>query len=200
MAAKSKKGGKFERETCQLLSVWFSGGDIDADWFWRTAGSGGRSTQRKKKGKSADKGAGDICATDPKGEPLMKVFAMELKRGYQKDTIQDLLDASDRAAPQTYEKWIAQAEASRQNSGALYWMVICKRDQRKAMVMFPPCFLTALMHVGHSWRGAGDKLKFESNDHGGVMLATLDDFLEHVTPEAVHAVLENIRDVPTLAN
>ncbi len=191
MAAKSKKGSGFERAFCSQLSLWWSGGTSD-DLFWRTAGSGGRSTNRKKRGKTADKGCGDICSTDPSSEPFMKVFCLELKRGYNKYTVQDLLDAGPSAATQVWQNWLDQAEASRQSAGATYWMVVAKRDKREPLVAFPEPFHYTLGYVGHSWRGRGKKIVLgrDVQDGGSVLLTTLADFFEHVTPKAISAILE----------
>lgn len=187
--SKSAKGSRFERWVCNQLSLWWSKGDRD-DLFWRTAGSGARSTIRRKKGKSATVHCGDVCATDEQGTAFLQVFAVEAKKGYQKDTIQDLIDSPHKAAKQTYHKWIEQAEASRDASGAMYWLVVCKRDKRDPLVMMPPCAKWSLSVVGHSWRGRGVRLELDDPKVGAVSLAKLSDFLENVTPEAVRALLE----------
>jgi hypothetical protein len=191
----SRKGPQWERDFCRSLSLWFSGGDPDADWFWRTAGSGGRATSRRKKGKSAGRHCGDVCAIAPEGEPLLRVFSVELKRGYNRCTIQDLLDAPARGAlkgvKQEYEKWLAQAEASRGAAGALYWLIVHKRDGREPLVLTSPDFVHRLLFAGYSWRGAGGKIEAKHPERGAVVAATLGDFFENVSPEGVRALSES---------
>jgi hypothetical protein len=133
---KSSKGGSFERQFCYRLSEWWTG-DADSCVFWRTSQSGGRATVRSRKGKRTSGHHGDICATDPCAEPFFKLFCLELKRGYSRCSIQDLLDRPKRAAKQEYEKWVEQAELSRKGSGARYWLIVLRRDKREALVMFP---------------------------------------------------------------
>jgi hypothetical protein len=71
------KGGSYEREICEILSLWMSDGK-DSDWFWRTAGSGSRGTNRKSKGMGANQ-VGDIVAVDEKGAPLTNQYFIECK-------------------------------------------------------------------------------------------------------------------------
>lgn len=139
----SKKGGIYEREICGELSTWWSGGEAD-DLFWRTAGSGGRATVRGKKGKSTTGHCGDVSATDKRGAKLLKVIAIEIKRGYNKDTFANLLDKPKHAAEQVWETWIKQAIASRDAAKAKFWMIIQRRDRKEAICFFPHAMLVAI--------------------------------------------------------
>ena len=86
------KGAKFEREISKALSRWWTEGERD-DIFWRTSQSGGRATTRKKQGKSTKNQDGDICATDPIGQPLLDITTIELKVGYKSWNIKELNDS-----------------------------------------------------------------------------------------------------------
>lgn len=131
------KGPSFERWFCDRLSAWWSGSP-DASVFWRTANSGGRATVRGRKGKKTGNHHGDVCAIDPSGNDFLKVFCVELKRGYNRHTLQDLLDRSDKKiVTQVYEKWVEKAETCREAAGALHWMIVVKRDGREPLVMMP---------------------------------------------------------------
>lgn len=129
-----RKGGKYERQFCRDLSLWWCGED---DAFWRTSGSGARATTRGKQGKNTAGHCGDVGATDERGAPLMKVLAIELKRGRNKYTVADLLDKRPDAAIQEWEKWVIQAELSAEMAGARYWMLVQRRDQRDEIIFFP---------------------------------------------------------------
>ena len=135
--AGSHKGSAYEREICVLLSKWWSNGKSD-DIFWRTPGSGARATTRKKKNKES-LGCGDIQATNPKGQPLIDMFSIELKRGYSTSTFADLMEPSTtaNAKPCQYEKFIHQACADHINSGSQSWMLIVKRNRKKAIIIIP---------------------------------------------------------------
>lgn len=133
---KSAKGGAYERETCKLLSTWWSGGVAD-DWFWRSAGSGGRATNRAKSGKTTYGQNGDIAATHPKGEKLTRLFCIELKRGYSKWSFADVIDRQTKAGQTPFEAFLEQAMRSATNEGTAYWMLIHRRDRKEALVFVP---------------------------------------------------------------
>lgn len=130
------KGSAFERLICDQLSAWWTG-DPGKSVFWRTANSGGRATVRGRKGKATAGSAGDIGATEADGEGLLKRVCFELKRGYSKFTPYDLIDRPDHYNKQVWEDWINQARRSQQHAGAMYWMVIHRRDKRPTMCVFP---------------------------------------------------------------
>jgi hypothetical protein len=130
------KGSAFERRFCKQLSLWWSKGQHD-DLFWRTAGSGARATVRGRKGKRTKGHCGDICATDEAGKPLLDLVTLELKRGYNRATLVDLLDKPAGGAEQCWEAWISQALESAQYAATKWWMIVAKRDQRGVMVCIP---------------------------------------------------------------
>lgn len=128
---KSNKGSPFEREIARRLSLWWSDGQAD-DWFWRTAGSGGRATNRAKQGKATANGGGDICAQTKEAQNLLDLVTFELKRGYNTATVSDLLDIEGGGV---MGKFIEQARRSASLAGTPYWAVIHKRDRREALVI-----------------------------------------------------------------
>ncbi len=150
MPNSKRKGSQFEREVASLLSSWWTQDDPEprSDVFWRTASSGGRATQRGKKGKATKNHHGDISATDPIGQTFLDVVVIELKIGYAKSTIADILDAPEGAATQQYEQWIKGLQATLPLSGALYWMLISQRTRRDAVAYFPEEFWDALWRAG----------------------------------------------------
>lgn len=137
--SKSAKGSAFERECCVKLSLWWTQDlpEPREDIFWRTAGSGARAKVRGRKSKQTHGQHGDICAIDPIGQPLIDLLTIELKRGYSKHTIADLLDKPEGAAKQVYEKWIEQAKESHKHAKSNSWLLIVKRDRRLAMAISP---------------------------------------------------------------
>lgn len=140
------KGATYERQFCRLLSEWWSPGNDDL--FWRSSQSGGRATVRRRKGKSTRGHCGDISATDSEGEPLLKLVTWELKRGYAKATLHDLIDHSKRAAIQTYYSWLKQAREAANNAGTPYAVVVHKRDKRESVIFFPLAFHRQLIEIG----------------------------------------------------
>jgi hypothetical protein len=75
------KGGSFEREVAKQLSLWWTGAKRD-DVFYRSHSSGARFTQRRKAGKDTALQAGDLTCSDPIGEPLIRIWNIECKKGY----------------------------------------------------------------------------------------------------------------------
>ena len=174
------KGSSYEREVCKLLSKWWTDGHTDAV-FWRTSNSGGRATVRGSKGTTNQHG--DICATDPVGLPLLRVFALEIKRGYPRSTIHDLID-SDGTPKGSYASWISQAKASQKLAGSKSWMILHKRDRREPTVTLPDPIFMNLLHTSGLEKPAPP---FAITSYGADVLATirLDAFLSNITPLAV---------------
>ncbi len=140
MTNKAGKGSAFERLIATRLSLWWTQDETDGpkeDIFWRTSTSGARATSRHKKKLRTRNQHGDLCAIDPIGQPLLDLVTIEIKRGYNKATVQDLLDATDHAAEQTYTEWFRKSEKSRKAAGSRYWLVIVRRNGREATVFMP---------------------------------------------------------------
>lgn len=141
MAKGKGKGSAFERVVCVKLSNWWAGRE---DVFWRSSMSGGRATVRRRQNKATAGSYGDIAAIDVIGAPLLKVVAIEVKKGYSQDCFHSLLDRDKRAAQQGWESWIQQAVEAHENSGSFSWMIIAERNMRQAVVMFPHKLYQAL--------------------------------------------------------
>jgi len=133
MSSKGAKGANFEREISKKLSLWWTGGERD-DVFWRTSQSGGRASARAKIGKKTYGSYGDIAAVDPVGSPLIEKVTIELKRGYKKWSILDLIDKPERAAKQTFEKFLEQVKRDAKLAKTPCFMIIFKRDRREVCV------------------------------------------------------------------
>ena len=79
MSNKPYKGRRFEIQIATQLSLWWTQ-DLPEprdDVYYHTHDSGGRATRRTAKGKSTKNLYGDICATDPIGQPLIDLFTIE---------------------------------------------------------------------------------------------------------------------------
>lgn len=133
------KGSSFEREICRSLSLWWTKDDPEPSdaVFWRTSNSGGRATVRGKAGKRTRNHYGDIMAVDPVGQPLIDFITWEIKRGYSRCSLADLLDSPPKAAKQEWQKWIEQASKAADDAGALYWAIIARRDRREPILVLP---------------------------------------------------------------
>ena len=129
------KGAAFERDFSVRLSTWWTQ-DLDeprSDVFWRSTTSGARATTRAKSGKSTHGQYGDITAIDPIGLPFLKAFCCELKRGYSRHSIQDMIDADK----SKYGEWIAKLRKTAAAAGSLWWMLIVRRDRRIPLILVP---------------------------------------------------------------
>lgn len=140
------KGSQYERDICRTLSSWWK--PPRDDIFWRSDASGGRAKSRAQKGKSTFGKHGDIVAVDPIGLPLIKLFTIEVKRGYSGSTPNDLLDMPESSAIQVFDEWIEQTMESWQNSKSRSWCIISKRDRREAIITFPKQAYNVLRLVG----------------------------------------------------
>ncbi len=188
------KGSSFERRVCRRLSEWW---DPSADdvLFWRTAGSGGRATVRRKTGRKTNTAhAGDIAALGENGAELTRLIAWELKCGYQSATIHQLLDRPKSAAVQHYEEWIGQAVASARAANAPYWAVVHDRSRRET-VMLAPVMLFEVLDCFPSLRNPVFRLALDDRWTGRteplrLVCCHFEAFLNAVTPARIRRVSE----------
>lgn len=132
------KGFDYERSLCHRLSRWWMDDpNYDDIVFWRTPCSGGQATARAKKGLITSGRHGDMAAIDERGKALTKMFILEAKRGYNRDTIHDLLDRPTKVKEQKYEEWLRKLTEKCTTLGIPYWLLIHKRDRREEMVYMP---------------------------------------------------------------
>jgi len=124
------KGGAFERRVCKSLSLWVSGGERE-DLFWRSAMSGGRATQKLKKGKKLLAQTGDISAIDPMGDALIKSYYIECK-SYKDLRIPAFIYQSGGLLKSFWEETIEQADQYEKLP-----MLIAKQNQYPIMVLLP---------------------------------------------------------------
>lgn len=192
----SKKGSAFERELCKQISLWWTK-DLEeprSDCFWRTAGSGGRATVRSKKNQKTAGHYGDICATDTVGIPFLKLVTLEVKRGYSRHTIADLLDKPDGAAKQMYEKWFEQAEKSAKDAGSYSWMIIVKRDRRETLVIYPISLEFSLNKVETIYDSIFEYVSTVTTPDGlDMRVCHLSSFLHRVLPKNILNLLESLK-------
>ena len=127
------KGQEFERQICKQFSLWISEGKRD-DVFWRTSGSGARSTSRMKKQISTENSAGDIGYIDSIGKPFIDKFLVEIKRGYSSEI--ELLGSIDGKKEPLLLKWFNKAEEERKNAGRDFTLLITKRNHKSSCIWF----------------------------------------------------------------
>ena len=185
---KASKGSAFEREICKKLSLWWTkySDQPREDIFWRTAGSGARAKVRGRKNKKTAGQHGDIAAIDPIGKPFIDLLTLELKRGYNKSTIADLLDKPAKAAKQVYEKWFEQAKESAEQAKSVSWALIVKHNQREPIIFMPHEFI--------EWMGWDEwptlPQLYLDCEQGCICGVLLSDFLEQAFPEDIEAFIE----------
>lgn len=187
------KGSAFERELCKKLSLWwtFDLAAPDDSVFWRTAGSGGRATIRGRKNKKTANAYGDICCLDPIGQDFLRAFCTEIKRGYSKFTIADLLDKRETSAKQKYEEWIEQAIHSHLLAGSYSWLLIVRRDQRLPLVFLPKFVIEDLLNLGVDISRPYLELSIKLSDTLiEISGMTLENFLKDVKPEHIKKLLD----------
>lgn len=169
----NQKGAQFERDICRRLSMWWSGGEAD-DLFWRSAGSGGLATRRKKNGQTQKSQHGDIVATDARGADLTDRYTIECKRGYGRCSFLDIID-SKTTATQTITQFIAQAKRECSEGGRQRWLLIIQRDRRKPVIVW---------ERGEGMATFGSPaLLFYDSELCSYGCTTLDLFLEYYTKE-----------------
>jgi hypothetical protein len=129
MNSKSKGSG-FERDCSRMLSLWCTGGKRD-DAIWRSASSGALTTVGKGRYLAH---TGDFAATDGEAAWLFEHVIIEAKRGYNRYSMQDLLDVPEKSQTknpvwQMVEKFCTACH-TQQKWGLLLW----KRDRRELLI------------------------------------------------------------------
>ena len=165
---------------CKRLSLWWSNGDSDAI-FWRTPNSGGRATARARKNTTTRNHYGDVMASDPIGQPLMDLVTVELKSGYSRHTIGDILDRPSTQKSTLMEQWFLQAHEVRKMAGAKKWLLIAKRDRKEALIYMP------YSHKIQPWFSSRARL----GPLMDIAVARLEPFLKRVSPQEFVEVLRN---------
>lgn len=184
---RAAKGAAYEREVCKRLSLWWTRGGSDAV-FWRTSNSGGRATTRRKAGKETAGQQGDVAATDPAGLPLVRLVTIEMKRGYPRCSIGDILDATSKTKASLIETFLGQARRESDSEGTPFWLLIHRRDRRRALVCMPRALDLALRDSGAALARARPRAIMSPSEGPGLMVMTLDDFLGLVDPAQVEAL------------
>lgn len=184
----SSKGSSFERDICKQLSRWWTEEARD-DVFWRTAGSGGRATNRAKTGQQTAGAYGDISFTDPIGADLLKICCFELKRGYGQWCVLDLIDRKPDAKPCTPVLFWRQAVKSAADANVRHPIVIFRRDQKQTAVMVGGDFMLAIFPYVGAYKGR--KLLFEI-DQTAVFILPFDEFLDYCRPDAVSQMVREL--------
>lgn len=133
MNSKSKGSG-FERDCSRMLSLWATNGRRD-DAIWRSASSGALTTVGK--GRSLAH-TGDFAATDGEVAWLFEHVVIEAKRGYNRCSLQDLLDVPTASLPKN-PVWkmvtkLGESCTAQGKDGLLLW----KRDRRELLVFYRP--------------------------------------------------------------
>ena len=136
------KGGAYERSVAKRLSLWYTNNKRD-DVFYRSASSGGRSTQRFKKGKQTVNAAGDLSYTDSIGEPFLKCVAVELKAGYDSPTLSKTCSGKK---PKLFD-FFKQAQESAEQAGVQGWLIVHKPDFQTEMVYMNAKLFTACFNI-----------------------------------------------------
>lgn len=182
------KGASFEREICKRLSLWWTYDHTD-DVFWRSSQSGGRATMRARKGKRTAGSYGDITALDPIGEPLLRMFTIELKRGRSHGDPSDLLDCSGNLDKHPFIQAIRQAKAGAEAAGSESWLLIVKRDRRTACTFFPADALDPGKALGWCKPELTESPIFRYRTHGEDFVGMcLEKFLSRVDPSSLASV------------
>lgn len=182
------KGSSFERWVCKELSKWWDGERDDI--FWRTAGSGGRATSRSKRGQTTSGQYGDVQATDPSGEPLIKLCTIEIKRikRHKNHSYFDLVDGIDPSTNNLFIKHINQAVSQAEEAGTFGWLLISKTDHKNTLVIMPTRLARGLKALGTKLAKCRPSGYIYSHLDGtpiNLYVTTFAQFTEWLTPQNI---------------
>lgn len=170
------KGSSFERDTCQKLSLWLSGGTRD-DLLARNVLSGGQFTQARTRG--LERGSpGDLTAIDPLGIPLMQMFLIECKHKRDLDLTGFIFDRRGSSfLAVTIALCRLQAKASNKQ-----WLLVAKQNQREVLVFMEGGIIARAMRCMDASTRPPVLMshRFHEYHRREVGVMYFDAFLEHV--------------------
>jgi hypothetical protein len=126
-----RKGSGYEREVAKILSWWLTEGRRD-DAIIRSVNSGGWNTIRKKKGVATRGQEGDLQANSEQGREFLSIFTLEIKTGYGKWCLLDVID-SPRQGQQQFDKFLSQVDEASKTTKTEP-LLIFRRTGRKSVV------------------------------------------------------------------
>lgn len=144
------KGSKFERKMCKKFSMWWTNNKRN-DVFWRTSQSGGRATERQKKGEKTAGGYGDMMATHEIAKPFENIFIIEFKKGYDKDVGALILIDSKQKEPSLL-KWWKKNEKIKVESSRKFGLVIFERNRRHPCIVMTTELFGKLEQYNGQWK------------------------------------------------
>ncbi len=161
-----KKGASFERYVCKLLSKWVSCGKR-VDCFWRSAMSGGRATLESRKGHKMAFGSqsGDITATHPDGNHLLKIFCVDAKHYRDFKVSMLFFGRTSSTLQREWKKTVRDADACAKEP-----MMICRQNGQPEFVVLSRYGLSML-------REGGELPVFVHFPQAGLTIVKLDDML-----------------------
>lgn len=133
----SRKGGAYERVLAVLLSLWVSANKRE-DLFWRTPGSGGRSTRARTRNVRLTHAAGDIAATSPGGHWLVDNFLIEAKNYKKFDWQNDLYNPQSIEPKKSTKRPLCIAAHTREEAefyGRPHWMALVRENHRPDLLL-----------------------------------------------------------------
>lgn len=178
------KGFGYEREISRFLSLWWTFGD-NKDIFWRTEGSGGRATNRRKnKGKKLPYSYGDIGFKHPDGIPLIDEVILECKKGYSKGC--DLMDLLDKKkGDPLIIKWWNKAEEERKQAIRNYiWIIFRRNGKRDMIITNNDMFINMKKHLHKQFEGSYGLITANLNKKNTekFFVASLEEWFEFADP------------------
>lgn len=185
----TEKGGNYERDLCKRFGLWWTQ-DLTKprnDIFWRTSQSGGRATQRAKKGAKTAYQYGDMTFIDPLGKPLVDFFMFEFKKGYNDTNALDIIDSKQKE-PLLIKFW-NKAESDRKAAGRPWSILILKRDYMRSAVVIDRVLFAEFENYCGIWKEkfltmTPDSVHMDDTDNTLVIIR-LDKFLDWLSPNTI---------------
>ena len=188
MAKGQGKGSEFERKICKILSLWWSNNERD-DIFWRTSQSGGRATERKKKGMKTAGSYGDMTAIHESGKDFERTFLIEFKKGYNKDVGALMLVDGRQKEPALLKWWIKNEKIKRENNRK-FGILIFERNRRHPCIMMDEVLFGSLEQYTGNWTLSNlIQINFVSID-STLIIVPLYPFLEWCSSESMKLFIE----------
>lgn len=140
-----------------------------------------------------------VAARDPQGVPLTSTVSIEVRKGYYKRTVADLLDFYENSID-VYEEWFRSAYEKQRVQKTFGWMIAARREHRDPVVFLSQRLADRVEGMAHP-KVFSPRLTLQTDTHWKasvngqvpecvVVVTTLSSWLFSVTPEHIRRLYQ----------
>jgi hypothetical protein len=122
------------------------------------------------------------------------MFTFELKIGYGRASIADVLDKGPKSAEQLWEGWVNQVKEDHKNAGSLFWALITKRDRREPIIFMPVRAYHSIIKMGVELNMIRPRMIIVTANRERITAVPFNIFILYTPPNAIIQVIDTLKD------